>query len=124
MLPLEARKSNSHSILIKMPKIILLVRLCPFLEYRDIVELSSVSTVLRRTVFGPIGWKLLSRISSPYPLLFRQLSDDCRFDAQQVHDVEPFHEAPPEDEKNLRKARLEGKKELMQLYEKYRAKEE
>lgn len=38
--------------------------------------------------------------------------------------MDELHYTLPEDEKNLRKSRLECKKELMQLYEKFRLKEE
>jgi lysyl-tRNA synthetase class I len=38
--------------------------------------------------------------------------------------MDALHYNLPEDEKNLRKARLECKKELMQLYDKYKHKEE
>lgn len=35
--PIQAKKSNTHSILIKIPKVILLVRVVPYLRYEDVV---------------------------------------------------------------------------------------
>ena len=71
--PIEAKKDNKNTLLISLPKVILIIKVCPFLEYLDIIRLSSVSSVLRKSIFGPIGWKLLNRVHSPYPITIREL---------------------------------------------------
>jgi hypothetical protein len=38
--------------------------------------------------------------------------------------MDDLHYSLPEDEKNLRKSRLDCRKDLMQLYDKYKSKEE
>jgi hypothetical protein len=67
--PIEAKKNNAaHSLLIKIPKIILLVKVCPYLEIKDINHLSTVCVGMRRIIYGPIGWKLQSYFHTPYPI--------------------------------------------------------
>lgn len=71
--PIQAKKSNCHSFLIKLPKVILLLRVCPFLTQFDIVQLSTTCLGLRKTIYSPIGWRLLSRVLSPYPLMIKEI---------------------------------------------------
>ena len=70
--PMEAKKDNKNSLLILLPKVILIIKVCPYLEYGEIIKLSSVSSALRKSIFGPIGWKLLNRVYSPYPITIRE----------------------------------------------------
>jgi hypothetical protein len=71
--PIQAKKSNTHSLLIKIPKVLLIVKVAPFLTYEDIIDLSSTCIGMRKTIFSPIGWKLLSRVLTPYPLIIKEV---------------------------------------------------
>ena len=71
--PIEAKKSNARSLLMKLPKIILLIRIVPYLDASDIVSLSTVCVGMRRTIYSPIGWKILNRIQTPYPLFLKEV---------------------------------------------------
>jgi hypothetical protein len=71
--PIEAKKSNAHSLLMKLPKIILLIKIIPYLGAPDCISLSTVCVGMRRTIYSPIGWKILNRIQSPYPLFFKEI---------------------------------------------------
>jgi hypothetical protein len=67
--PIEAKKNNAaHSFLIKLPKIILLVKVCPYLEIKDINNLSTSCVGMRRIIYSPIGWKILTYFHTPYPI--------------------------------------------------------
>lgn len=69
--PIQAKKDNRSSFLIKIPKVILLLKICPYFNQNDIVQLSNVCIGLRKTIYSPIGWKLLSRVITPYPLIIK-----------------------------------------------------
>lgn len=69
--PIEAKKSNAHSLLVKLPKIILLIKIVPYLGTLDMINLSTVCVAMRRTIYSPIGWKILNRIMTPYPLYLK-----------------------------------------------------
>lgn len=71
--PISAKKSNSHSFLVKLPKVILIIKITPYLDYKDIVSLSSVCSALRKAIYSPIGWRLLNYVQSPYPLTVKEL---------------------------------------------------
>ena len=71
--PIQAKKSNTHSFLIKIPKVILLVRIAPYLKYQDVIQLSSTCVGMRKTIYSPIGWKILSRVMTPYPLVIKEI---------------------------------------------------
>ena len=70
--PIQAKRSNTHSFLIKMPKLILLVRVMPYLSYEDVVQLATTCVGMRKTIYSPIGWRLLSRVITPYPLIIKE----------------------------------------------------
>jgi len=74
--PIEAKKSNTHSFLIKLPKIILLIKIAPYLAIEDIISLSSTCVGMRKVIYGPIGWKLLSRLFSPYPIIIKEIASN------------------------------------------------
>lgn len=125
--PIEAKKSNTHSFLIKLPKVILILRVCPFLTQEDIVQLSTTCVGIRKAIYSPIGWKLLSRVQTPYPLIMKEVlvSQGLEVNKRQPHeeaDHFPIHMV--EDEKMLKKARAECKKSLMQVFDKFKFKEE
>lgn len=59
--PYEAKKSNMKtSILIKIPKYLLLTKILPFLSHRECQYLSNVSVFIRRSIYSPLGWKVMS----------------------------------------------------------------
>ena len=124
--PIQAKKSNTHSFLIKLPKVILMLRVCPFLEADDIIQLSTVCVGIRKTIYSPIGWKLLSRVLTPYPLIIKEvfISENTKNGKFQTCEVDNFPAHMIEDEKLLKKARAECKKNLMQVYDKFKYKEE
>jgi len=60
-----------------MPKVLLLVRITPFLDMSDIVNLSCTCVAMRRSIYSPIGWKILNQIHSPYPIIVKEIYDDA-----------------------------------------------
>ena len=67
--PIEAKQQNAkHSFLVKLPKLILLAKIAPFLTLKDIEFLSNTCAALRKTIYGPIGFKILSFTHTPYPI--------------------------------------------------------
>lgn len=63
-------------MLVKIPKIILLAKICTFLTVPEINTLSTVSSHLRKSIYGPIGFKILSRVTSPYPVQIINVKSD------------------------------------------------
>ena len=124
--PIQAKKSNTHSILIKIPKVILFVRIVPYLKYDDVIELSTTCVGLRKVIFSPIGWKLLSRVLTPYPLIIKEIfvSEGIQTGRFSGLDMDNFPVHQIDDEKLLKKARAECKKNLMQIYDKFKHKQE
>lgn len=65
--PYEAKKSNIRtSILVKVPKYLLLTKIIPYLSYRECQYLSNTCVFIRRTIYSPLGWKVMNEIHSPY----------------------------------------------------------
>ena len=71
--PITAKKHNQSSLLIKIPKVILFIKISPFLEYNDVIILSSTCVAMRKIVYSPIGFKLLNIIHSPYPIVYKEI---------------------------------------------------
>ena len=87
---MQAKKSNTHSMLNKLPKMILLVRVMPFLTPQEANQLATTCTAVRRAVFGPIGWAVLNKIHTPYPATLKELPPHQAFE---VHtNLEPVLE--------------------------------
>lgn len=55
----QLQKLNQESFLLRIPKVILIQRVCAFLEDVDLYALTSTCTTLRRVIFCPLGFKLL-----------------------------------------------------------------
>lgn len=66
--PLEKQKLNNETMLLKVPKCVILVSICKYLTVPEINTLSTVCVALRKTVYSPIGWRIISRIKTPYPI--------------------------------------------------------
>jgi hypothetical protein len=69
MNPLEAKRSNiRNSILLKIPKYLILSRVLPFLTSRECNYLSSTCSLMRHCIYSPLGWKFMTYSHSPYPV--------------------------------------------------------
>jgi hypothetical protein len=53
-------ETNKKTIITRIPKMLLLHDVMVFLTDKEIVVFSSVCKMLRRLVYSPIGWKVLS----------------------------------------------------------------
>lgn len=51
-----------------MPKIVLLADICQYLTLPEIHTLSNTCSALRKTIYGPLGWKIILRLKTPYPI--------------------------------------------------------
>lgn len=67
----EVRDANKVSLLIKMPKVILLGRVAQYLLDGEIVKLSCCCRSLRKLVYSPMGWKILSYSRQPIHVRYR-----------------------------------------------------
>lgn len=63
-------------MLINLPKLIFIVHVCPFLQIDEVNKVSMVCLAMRRTIYGPIGWAVLSYSHSPYPIRFKEVPND------------------------------------------------
>lgn len=52
--------TNKKTLLIKMPRIVLLQNVFIYLTDEEIIKVSSVCHALRDAVYSPFGWKILS----------------------------------------------------------------
>ncbi|CAK82654.1 unnamed protein product (macronuclear) [Paramecium tetraurelia] len=56
----EQIKHNQNSLLLRLPKVILIQRLCAFLDDLDLYRFTATCSSLRNIMFCPLGFKLLS----------------------------------------------------------------
>jgi hypothetical protein len=63
--------TNKTSLIVRIPKMLLLHDVMVYLSDSEIVTLSSVCRMLRRLVYSPIGWKLLSYSRLPIRVKYR-----------------------------------------------------
>lgn len=63
--------SNKDSLLLRIPKILLLHEVMIYLSDEDILNLSSVCRLLRRLVYSPVGWKVLSYSRLPIRVKYK-----------------------------------------------------
>ena len=60
------------------------------------ISLSTTSTSLRKAIFSPIGWKLINRTCSPYPILVRELNnDEYRYKGNDYAEMDELHYTLP-----------------------------
>lgn len=71
--PIQAKKHNQSSFIIKIPKVILLIKVSPYLDYCDVITLSSTCTAMRKIIYSPIGFKILNFVHSPYPIIYKEI---------------------------------------------------
>lgn len=107
-------------MLIKVPRVILLAKICPYLTITEINVLSTVSSSLRKEIYGPIGFKILSRITSPYPI--KTVNKDSDFTRKMKRVAMEVYDDPHEDyedEKYIAQERTKFKKILLKKYSDY-----
>ena len=116
---LMATHQNRSQMLIKIPKLIIVSKICRYLTPKEIVHLSGVCSILRKAVYGPLGWKILSFQLNKCPPLLKEISlGGVR---KQSYEHEPFSlsSMENEDEKYLKRERTKYKQILMKKYENY-----
>ncbi|CAD8075725.1 unnamed protein product [Paramecium primaurelia] len=53
-------KHNQNSLLLRLPKVILIQRICGFLDDQDLYRFTATCSTMRKIMFSPLGFKLLT----------------------------------------------------------------
>lgn len=51
-----------------MPTLVLLTKICCFLNIKEINELSNTCKAIRKKIYSPLGLRVLTGLKSPYPI--------------------------------------------------------
>lgn len=82
----DTQTQNKAVLMARLPKILLLHDVMVFLTEREVVVLSSVCRMLRRLVYSPIGWKILSY--SRLPVRVKYLKEKIEEETEPVLDFD------------------------------------
>lgn len=77
----DSQVHNKAAVLLRMPKLLLLQDVMVYLTDHEVIVLSSVCRMLRRLVYSPIGWKVLSY--SRLPIRIRYSKEKVEENAEQ-----------------------------------------
>lgn len=66
---------NKTQAILRLPKTLFLAKILSYLEDNDIIVLTAVSSLIRRTIYSPLGFKILSRARSKQIVVHRASED-------------------------------------------------
>lgn len=104
-----------------MPRALLLLSICRYLSMEDINGLSMVCSDLRKKVYSPMGWKIISRLKTVYPLQIVNVKSDLNTRIKRIA-LENTVEAGLDDfddEKFISQERSKYKNKLLSKYATY-----
>ena len=118
--PQRLREKNSKTVMLRIPRVILLARICPFLSMQDINSLSNTCSGMRKIIYSPIGFKILTKVKTPYPIKVVEVKSEFEKKMKKVA-MEAYDDPHEdyEDEKYIEQERNKYKRILQKKFVDY-----
>ncbi|CAK68598.1 unnamed protein product (macronuclear) [Paramecium tetraurelia] len=83
----ELLKRNQATFLLKLPKVILIQRVCGFLDDNDLYRFTATCSTLRKVMFCPLGFKLLMLSRNANHMVVGPKQEEIELEPEKVEDI-------------------------------------